>query len=286
MSNTYLSTCCPHIPVKRWWPRDRWNYRGSWSWTFEGMGPTQGELPPGLQGKWTKEGGGRKQGRGRVSAWGRSREQKRQGSKGSGHRKTWKDDPESRKHPAVIGWDSDIAVNLELFLFSSCFTYIISVFSVITSIYKWVNWGSLSSVKNFLKVTRQEKLGPGFEPRGHALCHFTMVPPKLSLCPRFPRAWSWAVQQTRGFWGRTHSSMLPGAAGHSLSVCLTQELFGRNGFEYMMFQLFKSSTKDLLFSDDTECLANLQDRTTYQKYLGPEYLRAIANMRQCLPSGE
>ncbi|XP_057594550.1 inhibitor of carbonic anhydrase-like [Hippopotamus amphibius kiboko] len=63
-----------------------------------------------------------------------------------------------------------------------------------------------------------------------------------------------------------------------------QELFGRNGFEYMMFQLFKSSAKDLLFSDDTECLANLQDRTTYQKYLGPEYLRAIANMRQCLPS--
>ncbi|ELK33166.1 Inhibitor of carbonic anhydrase [Myotis davidii] len=63
-----------------------------------------------------------------------------------------------------------------------------------------------------------------------------------------------------------------------------QELFGRNGFEYMMFQLFRSSTKDLLFSDDTECLANLQDKTTYQKYLGPEYLTAIANVRQCLPS--
>ncbi|XP_036188448.1 serotransferrin isoform X4 [Myotis myotis] len=63
-----------------------------------------------------------------------------------------------------------------------------------------------------------------------------------------------------------------------------QELFGRNGFEYMMFQLFKSSTKDLLFSDDTECLANLQDKTIYQKYLGPEYLTAIANVRQCLPS--
>ncbi|XP_016079803.1 PREDICTED: inhibitor of carbonic anhydrase-like [Miniopterus natalensis] len=63
-----------------------------------------------------------------------------------------------------------------------------------------------------------------------------------------------------------------------------QELFGRNGFEYMMFQLFKSSTKDLLFSDDTECLAKLQDKTTYQKYLGPEYLTAIANVRQCLPS--
>ncbi|XP_036999766.2 inhibitor of carbonic anhydrase-like [Artibeus jamaicensis] len=63
-----------------------------------------------------------------------------------------------------------------------------------------------------------------------------------------------------------------------------QELFGRNGFQYMMFQLFESSTKDLLFSDDTECLANLQDKTTYQKYLGPEYLRAIANVRQCVPS--
>ncbi|XP_074168959.1 inhibitor of carbonic anhydrase isoform X2 [Rhinolophus sinicus] len=63
-----------------------------------------------------------------------------------------------------------------------------------------------------------------------------------------------------------------------------QELFGRNGFEYMMFQLFKSSAKDLLFSDDTECLANLQDKTTYQKYLGPEYLTDIANVRQCLPS--
>ncbi|KAI4547887.1 hypothetical protein MG293_000217 [Ovis ammon polii] len=63
-----------------------------------------------------------------------------------------------------------------------------------------------------------------------------------------------------------------------------QELFGRNGFEYLMFQLFKSPAKDLLFSDDTECLANLQDRTTYQKYLGPEYLQAIANVRHCLPS--
>uniref|UniRef100_A0A8D0YK12 Transferrin-like domain-containing protein n=2 Tax=Sus scrofa TaxID=9823 RepID=A0A8D0YK12_PIG len=63
-----------------------------------------------------------------------------------------------------------------------------------------------------------------------------------------------------------------------------QELFGRNGFEYMMFQLFKSSTEDLLFSDDTECLANLQDKITYQKYLGPEYLQAIANVRQCFPS--
>uniref|UniRef100_A0A8C8XRR8 Transferrin-like domain-containing protein n=1 Tax=Panthera leo TaxID=9689 RepID=A0A8C8XRR8_PANLE len=63
-----------------------------------------------------------------------------------------------------------------------------------------------------------------------------------------------------------------------------QELFGRNGFEYRMFQMFESSNKDLLFSDDTACLANLQDETTYRKYLGPEYLMAIANMKPCLHS--
>ncbi|XP_005406867.1 PREDICTED: inhibitor of carbonic anhydrase-like [Chinchilla lanigera] len=63
-----------------------------------------------------------------------------------------------------------------------------------------------------------------------------------------------------------------------------QELFGRNGFEYMMFQLFESSSKDLLFSDDTECLANLGNKTTYEKFLGPEYLMAMANLRPCLTS--
>ncbi|XP_032189353.1 inhibitor of carbonic anhydrase-like isoform X1 [Mustela erminea] len=63
-----------------------------------------------------------------------------------------------------------------------------------------------------------------------------------------------------------------------------QELFGRDGFEYRMFQMFQSSTKDLLFSDDTACLANLQDKAAYRKYLGPEYLMTIANMGQCLHS--
>lgn len=72
----------------------------------------------------------------------------------------------------------------------------------------------------------------------------------------------------------------------SLSICLMQELFGRDGFEYRMFQMFQSSTKDLLFSDDTACLANLQDKAAYRKYLGPEYLMTIANMGQCLHSGE
>ncbi|XP_007935684.1 inhibitor of carbonic anhydrase-like [Orycteropus afer afer] len=63
-----------------------------------------------------------------------------------------------------------------------------------------------------------------------------------------------------------------------------QELFGRSGFEYAMFQLFTSSGKDLLFSDDTQCLANLQSKTTYEKYLGPNYLMAFDNLRQCSTS--
>lgn len=64
-----------------------------------------------------------------------------------------------------------------------------------------------------------------------------------------------------------------------------QELYGRNGFEYMIFQLFDSSAKDLLFSDDTECLSNLQNKTTYKTYLGPQYLTLMDNFRQCLSSG-
>uniref|UniRef100_A0A8C2LGG2 Inhibitor of carbonic anhydrase n=1 Tax=Cricetulus griseus TaxID=10029 RepID=A0A8C2LGG2_CRIGR len=63
-----------------------------------------------------------------------------------------------------------------------------------------------------------------------------------------------------------------------------QELFARNGFEKMMFQMFGSSAKDLLFSDDTECLSNLQNKTTYKTYLGPQYLTVMDNFRQCLSS--
>ncbi|XP_036049727.1 inhibitor of carbonic anhydrase [Onychomys torridus] len=63
-----------------------------------------------------------------------------------------------------------------------------------------------------------------------------------------------------------------------------QELFGRNGFERMMFQMFESSAKDLLFSDDTECLSNLQNKTTYKTYLGPQYLTMMTSFRQCLSS--
>ncbi|XP_042521858.1 inhibitor of carbonic anhydrase-like [Dipodomys spectabilis] len=63
-----------------------------------------------------------------------------------------------------------------------------------------------------------------------------------------------------------------------------QELFGRTGFEYRMFQMFDSSAKDLLFSHDTECLANLQNKTTYDNYVGPEYLTFMANFKPCIVS--
>ncbi|GAB1294593.1 Inhibitor of carbonic anhydrase [Apodemus speciosus] len=69
-----------------------------------------------------------------------------------------------------------------------------------------------------------------------------------------------------------------------LELSSPEELFGRNGFEYMMFQLFESSAKDLLFSSDTECLSNLQNKTTYKEYLGPQYLTLMDNFRQCLTS--
>lgn len=98
-----------------------------------------------------------------------------------------------------------------------------------------------------------------------------------------PRA---GAEQSRSLWSARQSWYLS-VFWHprSLSVSI-QELFGRNGFEKMMFQLFDSSAKDLLFSDDTECLSNLQNKTTYETYLGPQYLTLMGNFRQCLSSGK
>nr|K9IMD0.1 RecName: Full=Lactotransferrin; Short=Lactoferrin; AltName: Full=Draculin; AltName: Full=Draculin-1; Flags: Precursor [Desmodus rotundus] len=64
-----------------------------------------------------------------------------------------------------------------------------------------------------------------------------------------------------------------------------QGKFGRNGpLCPGKFCLFQSETKNLLFNDNTECLAKLQGKTTYEKYLGPEYVTAVANLRQCSTS--
>ncbi|KAL4677951.1 hypothetical protein H8959_020625 [Pygathrix nigripes] len=64
-----------------------------------------------------------------------------------------------------------------------------------------------------------------------------------------------------------------------------QAKFGRNGSDCPgTFCLFQSKTKNLLFSDNTECLARLHGKTTYEKYLGPQYVTAITNLKKCSTS--
>lgn len=64
-----------------------------------------------------------------------------------------------------------------------------------------------------------------------------------------------------------------------------QEEFGKNGTVCLGdFCMFQSKTKDLLFRDDTKCLATLQDKATYESYLGAEYVTAVANLKQCSTS--
>ncbi|XP_059955664.1 serotransferrin [Mesoplodon densirostris] len=64
-----------------------------------------------------------------------------------------------------------------------------------------------------------------------------------------------------------------------------QDEFGKNGNSCpSSFCLFHSESKDLLFRSDTKCLAELQNTATYESYLGPEYVTAVANLRQCSTS--
>ncbi|XP_076985664.1 lactotransferrin [Tamandua tetradactyla] len=68
-------------------------------------------------------------------------------------------------------------------------------------------------------------------------------------------------------------------------LLLQQAKFGRNGSDCPgKFCLFQSETKNLLFNDNTECLAKLHGKTTYEKYLGPAYVTAISNLRKCSSS--
>lgn len=70
---------------------------------------------------------------------------------------------------------------------------------------------------------------------------------------------------------------------HLEKVLLNQQAkFGRNGSDCPdKFCLFRSETRNLLFNDNTECLAKLHGKTTYETYLGQEYVTAVANLRQC-----
>ncbi|XP_019292415.2 serotransferrin [Panthera pardus] len=75
------------------------------------------------------------------------------------------------------------------------------------------------------------------------------------------------------------------AACVSKTLLEQQELFGKTENDCSsQFCMFHSDTKDLLFKDDTTCLAKLPEGTTYKSYLGPEYITAVANLRQCSTS--
>lgn len=64
-----------------------------------------------------------------------------------------------------------------------------------------------------------------------------------------------------------------------------QARFGKNGSRCPgEFCLFQSETKNLLFNDNTECLARLHGKTTYESYLGREYVTATANVKRCSTS--
>ncbi|KAK2090337.1 hypothetical protein P7K49_031593 [Saguinus oedipus] len=66
-----------------------------------------------------------------------------------------------------------------------------------------------------------------------------------------------------------------------------QKIFGRSVPDCSSyFCMFRSETKDLLFRDDTVCLAKLHDKNTYEKYLGEEYVKAVGNLRKCSTSRE
>ncbi|XP_006893024.1 PREDICTED: lactotransferrin [Elephantulus edwardii] len=75
-------------------------------------------------------------------------------------------------------------------------------------------------------------------------------------------------------------------AAYVEQVLLQQQAkFGRNGTECpRKFCMFQSQTKNLLFNDNTECLARLQGKTTYEKHLGSAYVTAVANLKRCEPS--
>ncbi|XP_030878094.1 lactotransferrin [Leptonychotes weddellii] len=93
---------------------------------------------------------------------------------------------------------------------------------------------------------------------------------------------------------RCHLAMAPNhavvsredKATHLKQVLLDQQdQFGRNGAKCPReFCLFTSETKNLLFNDNTECLARLQGKNTYEEYLGSAYVTAVANLRQCSSS--
>ncbi|XP_007057023.3 ovotransferrin [Chelonia mydas] len=63
-----------------------------------------------------------------------------------------------------------------------------------------------------------------------------------------------------------------------------QALYGSNGSQRDIFQMFQSETKDLLFKDSTTCLIQLSSGITYEQYLGKEYFDSVSSLKKCSPS--
>ncbi|XP_075793328.1 serotransferrin [Pelodiscus sinensis] len=63
-----------------------------------------------------------------------------------------------------------------------------------------------------------------------------------------------------------------------------QGLYGSNGSQKDIFQMFQSDTKDLLFKDSTKCLIQLPSGINYKEFLRQEYFDSVSSLSQCSPS--
>lgn len=67
-----------------------------------------------------------------------------------------------------------------------------------------------------------------------------------------------------------------------------QSLFGRDGEEKDMFQMFgpHKEGKDLIFKDSTQCLIEVPAKTSTETFLGADYHSAIAGLKNCSPGSD
>lgn len=105
------------------------------------------------------------------------------------------------------------------------------------------------------------------------------TPEVSSARPTVSQGRSWREETSLAFLTRALSCPARCSPASSL---LTQARFGNGGSDCpSKFCLFQSETKNLLFNDNTECLAKLHGKTTYDKYLGQEYVTAVTHLRRC-----
>ncbi|XP_068604665.1 serotransferrin-like [Brachionichthys hirsutus] len=65
-----------------------------------------------------------------------------------------------------------------------------------------------------------------------------------------------------------------------VNVLLDQQIkFGSDTSDWKMFQ--SETSKNLLFKDSTKCLQEVPLGTSFDKFLGPEYMNAIKSLREC-----